>query len=165
MSKQVSDDFKRSTAILNRDNSRQLRQSFEGGRTEAIRLLLTHISDRTDLAFPLAGIERTARRRGIHVIVDLMHVDSWGSKLCQSNIDSRSLINIPRHPSLTPASQVLASRSYANFTSWELAESISTKISYASCATSQLPRQTKFASQRNLFEQSNRPAQFSNVAR
>lgn len=72
----MSDDFKRSTAILDRDNSRQLRQSFDGGRTEAIRLLLTRISNRTDLTFPLADIARTARRRGIRVIVDLTLVDS-----------------------------------------------------------------------------------------
>lgn len=139
MSKQVSDDFKRSTDILNCDNSRLLRQSFDGGGTEVIRLLLTHINNRTGLVIPLADIARMAKRRGVHVIVDLTLVGSWCSKLCQSNIDSRSLINLTRHPSLTPASQVLASRSYANFTSCELVESISTKISYASCATSQLP--------------------------
>ena len=171
MSRQVSDDFKRNIDILNRDNSRLLRQSFDGDGTEAIRLqlarhlgvpvdeialtrgateslqnlisnykplrrgdtilygdldydamqysmndlaarcgarvavirmpepatrqrvldayeaalranprakllLLTHISHRTGLVFPVADITRMAKRRGVDVIVDV--AQSWG---------------------------------------------------------------------------------------
>lgn len=171
MGRQVADDFKRNIDLLNRDNSRLLRQSFDGAGTEAIRqqlarhlgvpvdevaltrgateslqnlianyqlvrrgdtilygdldydamqyamhdlaerrgarvgvvripepatrqgvidayaralrdhprarlLLLTHISHRTGLVFPVAEITRLAKRRGVDVIVDV--AQSWG---------------------------------------------------------------------------------------
>ncbi|MBP1202102.1 selenocysteine lyase/cysteine desulfurase [Duganella sp. 1411] len=171
MGRPVADDFKRNIDTLNRDNSRLLRQSFDGDGTEAIRLrlarhlgvpvdeialtrgateslqnlisnyrplrkgdtavygdldydamqyamndlaerrgarvaivrvpepatrqgvldayertlranprarllLLTHISHRTGLVFPVADITRMAKRRGVDVIVDV--AQSWG---------------------------------------------------------------------------------------
>ena len=81
----------------------------------------------------------------------------------QSNIDSRSAIKPARHSSRMVALVAFRRKSYPRFACAVSTWSIFTKMSIASCETSQFPWQTSFTSQRKFSEQSKLPRQLTKV--